>query len=351
MFVAIAVVSRGSDLPGPDELDSVVSTDALLYVCVLVATFLLGIGEVLYDNCAQTLMPSLVRADQLEKANGRLWAAQEAANQFAGPPLGSLLLAAGFAVPFLVDAGSFVVSAALISTIALAPRRRRQPVAARSWREELVEGVRWLWHNELLRTMAIILGLFNAAASITFSVYVLFAQEILGASTGEFAAIMMAGAAGAIIGGWTASSLSRTLGSGPSLAVALGGSAAGRDDIGLMSNVPAVAAMNLARRPARRAVERDHGEPAAVDHPRSPARPGEQRLPLLCLGHDPDRRHRRRRDRRPSPSGSATANWRCGCRGSSPAAIEIGLLVYAAPRLTTRRMEAARAARPLARPT
>ncbi|HET9666855.1 MAG TPA: MFS transporter, partial [Desertimonas sp.] len=113
LFVAIAVVSRGTDLPGPNELDTVVSTDTFLYVWVIVATFLLGICEVLYDNCAQTMMPSLVRTDQLEKANGRIWAAQEVANQFAGPPVGSLLLAAGFAVPFLLDAGSFVVSAAL----------------------------------------------------------------------------------------------------------------------------------------------------------------------------------------------------------------------------------------------
>ena len=105
--------------------------------------------------------------------------------------------------------------------------------------------MRWLWHHELLRTMAIVLGLFNAAASITFSVYVLFAQEILGASTAEFAAIMMAGAAGAIVGGWTASWLSKLLGSGRSLAVALGGSAAIEVIIGLMSNVPVVAAMNL----------------------------------------------------------------------------------------------------------
>ena len=147
-------------------------------------------------------------------------------NHFAGPPLGSLLLLIGFAVPFLVDAGSFIVSAALIATIAMAPRRV-DTVAERSWRKELVEGVRWLWHHELLRTMAIILGLFNASASITFSVYVLFAQEVLGASIGEFAAVMMAGAAGAIIGGWTASWLSNALGSGPALAVALAGSAAG----------------------------------------------------------------------------------------------------------------------------
>ena len=92
--------------------------------------------------------------------------------------------------------------------------RRTEAVTERSWRRELSEGVRWLWHHELLRTMAIILGLFNAAASITFSVYVLFAQEVLGASTAEFAVIMMAGAAGAIVGGWTASWLSKRLGCG-----------------------------------------------------------------------------------------------------------------------------------------
>ena len=244
LVVAVAVISRGGDLPGPDELETVVSTDVFLYVGVLVATFLLGIGEVLYDNCAQTLMPSLVRPAQLEKANGRLWAAQEIANQFAGPPLGSLLLAAGFAVPFLLDAGSFVVSAALLSTIVLSPRPVKV-VTRRSWRGELVEGLRWLWQNDLLRTLAIVLGLLNGAASITFSVYVLFAQEILGASTGEFAAILMAGAAGAAIGGWTASSVSRRLGSGPSLAIALGGIAAIEMIIGLLSNVPAVAVLNL----------------------------------------------------------------------------------------------------------
>ena len=244
VFVAVAVIFRGADLPGPDELESVVSTDVFLYVTVLVATFLLGVGEMLYDNCAQTLMPSVVSAEQLEKANGRLWAAQEAANHFAGPPLGSLLLLIGFALPFLVDAGSFVVSAALIATIAVAPRRV-EVVAERSWRKELAEGVRWLWSHELLRTMAIILGLFNASASITYSVYVLFSQEVLGASTGGFAAVMMGGAAGAIIGGWTASWLSNALGAGPALAVSLAGSALVEVAIGLMSNVPAVVALNL----------------------------------------------------------------------------------------------------------
>jgi MFS family permease len=243
-FVALAVLWRGGDLPGPDELDQVVSTDAFLYGCVVLATVLLGVGEVLYDNCSQTLMPAIVHTDQLERANGRLWAGQEAANQFAGPPFGSLLLAVGFVVPFVVDSVSFAVSAALILTLKLAPQNVDR-VARQPWRREVAEGVRWLWRNELLRAMAIVLGLFNASASITFAIYVLFAQEVLGASTTGFAAIMMAGAAGAIAGGWTGAAVSKRLGPGPSLVVALTGAALAEVTIGLSSNVPVVAGLNF----------------------------------------------------------------------------------------------------------
>ena len=68
-------------------------------------------AEVLRDNCAQTILPRSSRPTALEKANGRMWSAEGVANTFAGPPLGSLLLAAMFALPFFVDAASFFVAA------------------------------------------------------------------------------------------------------------------------------------------------------------------------------------------------------------------------------------------------
>ena len=241
-LVALAVLWRGGQLPGPDELDDVISTEWVLYGCVLVATMLLGVGEVLYDNSAQTFMPGIVSNDHLEKANGRLWASETAANQFLGPPLGSLMLAAGFALPFVVDAGSFALSAALIMTIAATPPVATA-VARQPWKTELREGVRWLWHHELLRPMAVILGLLNGLGAVTFAVFVLFAQDILDTSTTEFAALTMAGAIGGILAGWTASMVSKRLGSGPSLWLTLVGGAATSAVIGLVSNVPTVAAM------------------------------------------------------------------------------------------------------------
>ena len=71
------------------------------------------------------------RSDQLEKANGRMWSAEQIANTFIGPPLGSLLLIAAFSLPFFVDAASFFVAAMLdlVDPRQLPRRTARRPRA------------------------------------------------------------------------------------------------------------------------------------------------------------------------------------------------------------------------------
>ncbi len=242
--VAFAVLNRQGSLPGPDVVadDSIIiPTNMVLYGVILLATMLMGIAEVLYDNSAQTFMPSIVHTDQLEKANGRMWSTEMIANTFLGPPLGALLIAVSFSLPFFVDAASFAVSAALI---ALIPRGR--PAATsdvpdrRPWREELAEGFRWLWHHELLRPMAIILGCLNALGMVTGSILILYGQEVLDTGPTAFALLTTGGAIGGVIGGWTAASVSRRIGTGPSLWLTLITSGVTTFVIGLMSWWPAV---------------------------------------------------------------------------------------------------------------
>ena len=128
--MAFAVLGRQGNLPDPGEVDAVIGTQTGLYLIVLLATLLLGMAEVLRDNSGQTIMPALVDKSQLEKANGRMWSAEGVANQFAGPPLGSLLLAVAFSLPFFLDAASFFVAAALVFLIPGLPARRpRDPRA------------------------------------------------------------------------------------------------------------------------------------------------------------------------------------------------------------------------------
>ncbi|MEO6571730.1 MAG: MFS transporter, partial [Ilumatobacteraceae bacterium] len=242
MVVAVAVLGAQDTLPGPGELDLVTGTRTGLFLVVLASTLLLGMAEVLRDNANQTILPDIVRPNQLEKANGRVWSAEGVMNTFAGPPLGSLLLLVAFAFPFFVDAGSFFVAAALVGLIPGTFRAHRaDDLAARpAFRVELAEGVRWLMGHSLLRPMAIILGLMNGAGMIYTGTIVLFAQEVLHVGPLLFTVLFSGGAIGGLVGGYSAPAISKRLGSGTSLAVALAGLAVGPLLIGAFPYWPVV---------------------------------------------------------------------------------------------------------------
>jgi MFS family permease len=88
---------------------------------------LIGGGEGLYIPASYTIMPSLLEPRQLAAGNGVNLAAIRVGS-LLGPALGGALVATvGSAAAFGVDAGSFAVSAL---TLALIPRRQREPVAA-----------------------------------------------------------------------------------------------------------------------------------------------------------------------------------------------------------------------------
>ncbi|WP_454114256.1 MFS transporter [Microbacterium maritypicum] len=70
---------------------------------VLAVAFLYGTAEVFVDTAGSTLLPMLVKPADLGIGNARLQAGYLVANQFAGPPLGAFLFAAGTAWPFLLE--------------------------------------------------------------------------------------------------------------------------------------------------------------------------------------------------------------------------------------------------------
>jgi hypothetical protein len=223
LTVAFAVLAA-ENLPSPEEVaGGVTATNTGLYLVLMAATLLFGFAEVLRDNSAQTLLPAIVEPRSLEKANGRMWAAEMVANSFAGPPLGSLLIGVLFALPFFVDAATFAVSAGLVFMLTgdFRSRRTDAPSEPASWRAEMAEGFRWLWGNPLLRTLAIVLGWMNGLFNIAAATLVLFAQEVLGLDAILFALLGTGAAIGGVLGSVAAPRISRRLGSGPSLYLTL----------------------------------------------------------------------------------------------------------------------------------
>jgi len=190
------------------------------------AAFLLGTAETLFDNASQAILPSLVERDALAKANGRLQGAEVVTNQFVGPPLGGLLFAAAAATPFLLDGASFLAAAVLVALIPGSFRPARAAVASdtpvvRQVRDDIAEGLRWLWRHRVLRTLAMVLGGANLFWWAGESVLVLFAQDVLGLDEAGYGVLLTSFAAGSVAASVTADRLIVWLGSGTALIASL----------------------------------------------------------------------------------------------------------------------------------
>jgi len=177
--------------------------------------FLLGTGETLFDNAAQAILPGIVRADLLETANSRLYAGEVVSNQFVGPPLGSFLFVALAALPFFLDATSFAAAALLVMSIGGVFRAERPSGGQRTGiRQDIGEGVRWLWRHRLLRTLAIMLGTLNLVEGAFFAILVLFTLEILHVRETGYGLLLSAAAAGALVGSLVTTKVASRLGRG-----------------------------------------------------------------------------------------------------------------------------------------
>lgn len=181
---------------------------------------LLGVGccEVIFDMSAQAFLPAIVPPDLLEKANGRLYTAEVIANSFVGLPLGAWAFVAAVGIPFGANAASFALAALLVSTIHL-PSKDQPAVNVRpqSFRADLAEGVKWLWANKLIRTLAIMLGITNMATMFGDAIFVKYAADELGVTGRGYGLLLSLMAIGSIVGGFVGDRIAKRL--GPPLAM------------------------------------------------------------------------------------------------------------------------------------
>jgi MFS family permease len=222
------------------------SSAAAIWVLYLVA-LLLGTAEVVYDTSAQSILPQLVPRDRLARANGRLFAAELTANEFVGPPLGGLLVAAGVAAAFATPAALWAAAVGVLLLLRggfSVPRE--QPTTLRA---DVAEGLRYLWRHRLLRTLAAMTGLFNFATNATFAVFVLYAvgpDSAMGLSEAAFGVLFATIAAGSLVGSLLADPIIRRLGRTRSLAVGVLGGVATVGTPALTTNPLVIAAAFLA---------------------------------------------------------------------------------------------------------
>jgi MFS family permease len=154
-------------------------------------------ANVLFDPASAAALPAIVADEQLEEA----WAATEARGYGAslvGPALGGFLFGLGSAVPFLADAVSYLASVGTVSRIRGQFRPERAVARKSLWRE-VIDGLRTVGQNKLLRAVLIMAPLINFAFSgVTFTITVALRQD--GVAPGIIGLALAGIAAGGLLG-------------------------------------------------------------------------------------------------------------------------------------------------------
>ena len=162
--------------------------------------FGLGALGILFSAAESAAVPSLVPRAQLATANGRIMATFQLA-ALAGPPLaGALVAVVPITSLFLLDALSFLVTAATIALVRTSFNAGATPAAQRSAvRADIIEGLRTVWGTPALRSLAAFLGLVNLVSSVGLAELVFFARERLGATTFQYGLLGTGGGIGMIL--------------------------------------------------------------------------------------------------------------------------------------------------------
>ncbi|MBG6226577.1 MFS family permease [Arthrobacter sp. CAN_A2] len=190
----------------------------VLYVVAL----MVGVAETLYDTSAQSIIPQVVHRDQLSRANGRLYGVELITNQFIGPPLGGLLVAFGVVAGFAMPAALWLAAACGLLLVRGSFRTEREHKT--TLRFDIGEGLRFLRDHRILRTLAVMTGVFNFASSAAFAVLVLFAvgpASQMGLSATGFGLLLTTSALGAFVGSFIAERVEARLGRAASLTLAI----------------------------------------------------------------------------------------------------------------------------------
>ena len=188
------------------------ANDTLNIYLLIAASAVAGVCELFFDMSSQAILPAIVDEGSLELANSRLYISQIISNGFIGLPLGAWIFVIAISAPFAVNAVALVIAAILIRSIKVKNTAIIEQTDA-PFSSELKQGLIWLWKHDLLRTLAIMLGVANMCGMFAHAVFVKFVRDELGLGARGFGILLAAISIGSILGGLVGESVSKRLGS------------------------------------------------------------------------------------------------------------------------------------------
>jgi MFS family permease len=135
-----------------------------------------GAAFTFFNIAEVACLPRVVSKEQLPQATGVNQAGFIASSLISAPLGGLIYQTLGRTVPFLIDAVSYAASVISLRFIRVQFQLERT-VEARSLRTEIAEGMRWLWHQPLIRYMSFLTGGLNFAFATTFLSIIVLAKQ------------------------------------------------------------------------------------------------------------------------------------------------------------------------------
>ncbi|MCC2032528.1 MFS transporter [Microbacterium allomyrinae] len=166
---------------------------------LIAVALVMGIATVFFDVSNQSIIPSLVRTNQIAEANGKLQSTEHLAG-LAGPAFGGWLvgiLAAPAAI--LITVGTYVAS--LIALLFTRDHEQlRAPEDHKPLVHEIGEGLRWVFGNPLLRRIVGTTGTANFFGTIATTLLPIFVLRELGLTPAMLGVVLSLGAVGGLVG-------------------------------------------------------------------------------------------------------------------------------------------------------
>jgi MFS family permease len=173
--------------------------------------FASSVLTIFFEASEFAAIPSLVGEEDLITANGRIQASYSAA-AVVGPLMAGLMVTlVSVQTVFLVDGASFLISAYSLGLVRGSFNREPPPVERKRIRQDVAEGLRYVFRHPILRNISAMMALFNFASTTTFTQLVLFSKVRLGASDADFGFLFSAGSAGVVLLGLLAGRIRRRL--------------------------------------------------------------------------------------------------------------------------------------------
>ncbi|HXX79482.1 MAG TPA: MFS transporter, partial [Ktedonobacteraceae bacterium] len=180
----------------------IIASIPLLYAFGLLAVwwiYIVGFVHATLTICFEAgqfaAIPSLVNQDDLVSANGRIQASYSGASVIGPLLAGVLVTVMPLAALMLIDAFSFLASSFSLGFIKVsfnaAEKRERTRL-----RSDVVEGLRYVFSNPVLRNISIMMAMVNFVGSTTYAQLIFFAKTQLQATDLQASLLYSAGSLG-----------------------------------------------------------------------------------------------------------------------------------------------------------